>query len=410
MAEAVRALAVELLPDLRSLGEGMAAHLHATMPELAGNDDPELREETRASCEANVGQVLRLMKAGVGADSLVVPVEATEYVRGFVSRGMTLPALLRSYRLGHSWLWDRWSRELHERIDDPAELVAASDLSSAFMFAYVDRISDVLVETYGTERERTARGAEQLRAETVRAILAGEAIDEEAAVRRLGYEVRRHHVALRIASTGSEVRGLERAVGEAAAALGPGEPLVVPAGVASLDAWWGSYEPIDTGALAAYGPPEGIRVAFGEPAHGVAGFRRSHEEAVQAARLAALAGGTSAPVTSYRNIELVSLLASDLARARVFVAGRLGPLAADTEPAERLRETVRAYLAAGGSSTRVARELFVHQNTVAYRIKRAEELLGRRATDDPVELLCALTLTAVLGSAVLGERDVTTPG
>jgi DNA-binding PucR family transcriptional regulator len=49
----------------------------------------------------------------------------------------------------------------------------------------------------------------------------------------------------------------------------------------------------------------------------------------------------------------------------------------------------------------VARQLFVHQNTVAYRVKRAEELLGRRVTDDPIELTCALTLAAVLGPSVL---------
>ena len=105
--------------------------------------------------------------------------------------------LLRSYRLGHAWFWDRWSQALHERIDGVDELLAAQEQSSTFMFAYVDRISDNLVEEYGTERERLARGAAQLRQETVRAVLAGEPIDEELAVRRLGYELRRHHVALR---------------------------------------------------------------------------------------------------------------------------------------------------------------------------------------------------------------------
>jgi len=39
---------------------------------------------------------------------------------------------------------------------------------------------------------------------------------------------------------------------------------------------------------------------------------------------------------------LVSLLASDLPRARAFVTGHLGPLASTEEPAERLRETVLA--------------------------------------------------------------------
>jgi DNA-binding PucR family transcriptional regulator len=64
---------------------------------------------------------------------------------------------------------------------------------------------------------------------------------------------------------------------------------------------------------------------------------------------------------------------------------------------------VLAFLVAAGSSTRVAKQLYVHQNTVSYRVKRAEELLGRRVTEDPIELICALELAQVLGPAVLSE-------
>ena len=109
-------------------------------------------------------------------------------------------------------------------------------------------------------------------------------------------------------------------------------------------------------------------------------------------------------VTSYQRVELVSLLASDLPRARRFVAAQLGPLASTSEPAERLRETVLAFLVAGGSGTRAAKELYVHQNTVTYRVKRAEELMGRRVNHNPVELVCALTLAAALGAAVLADE------
>ena len=396
---AVRELAADLLRSTREISQGLADHLTAALPELAADD--ELREELLVSAEANIDQVLRLLRAGADADALVVPIEMAQYVRGLVSRGITLPVLLRSYRLGHAWFWDRWSQTLHDRIDSLEDLLAAQEQSSAFMFAYVDRISDILVEDYGTERERIVRGAAQLRGETVRAILAGEPIDEEHAVQRLGYELRRHHVALRVSSSASEVRGLERAAREAAVSLGPGEPLVIASGLASLDVWWGSYEPVGTAALERYEPPEGVRIAFGVPARDVAGFRRSHVEAVQAARVAALAGDSAATVTSYRRVELVSLLASDLPRARRFVAAQLGPLASRSAPVERLRETVLAFLGHGGSGTRAAKDLHVHQNTVTYRVKRAEELMGRRVSDDPVELTCALTLAAAFGPAVL---------
>lgn len=404
ITSAVQELAGELLPRTPELARGMAEHLYAAIPELSALEDDELRAELLGSTQANIGQVLRLLAHGASTDDVVVPHEALEFLRGNVRRGIPLAALLRSYRLGHAWLWEHWSQALQERVEDSGELSAGQDRSSAFMFAYVDKLSDALVEEFGTERERMMRSASQLRAETVRAILAGEPIDEEVASRRLGYELRRHHVALRMAGAGSEVRGLERAVAEAAEALGAGEPLVVASGAARFDVWCGSFGAPATDGLERYEPPTGVLVAFGKPGEGIAGFRRSHAEALQAARIGSLAGG--AATTSYAKVELVSLLAHDLPRARAFVAGQLGPLASTAEPAERLRGTVLAFLSSGGSAARVARELYVHQNTVAYRVKRAQEMLGRKVTESPIELTCALTLAAVLGPAVLtGEHS-----
>lgn len=397
-------LAAELLPTAPELAREMAEHLYAAMPALAALEDDELMGELVASTEANIRQVLWILKRGESVHEVTLPPEAASFIRSNVRRGIPLPAELRGYRLGHAWLWDRWVRALQERVHDPAELIAAQDASSALLFAYVDRVSDVLVEEYGTERERMMRGASQLRAETVRAILDEEPLDEETLERRLGYDIRRRHVAMRISSSTSEVRGLERAAGEAAAAVAPGDPLIVPRGAASLDVWVGSYETVDPTRLERYEPPEGIRVAFGRPARGLEGFRRSHREAVQAARVAALARNLDHQVVGYAQVELVSLLASDIPRAREFVATRLGPLATASESSQRLRETLRAFLAAGGRSLRAAKVLYVHQNTVVYRVKRAEELLGRRVNDEPLELMCALLLADTLGPAVLVEE------
>jgi hypothetical protein len=400
---AVQELAAELLPRTRELARGMAEHLYAAIPELNALEDEGLRAELLASTEANIGQVLRLLASGASTDDVVVPHGALEFLRGNVRRGIALPALLRSYRLGHAWLWERWSQALQERIEDSGELAAGQDRSSAFMFAYVDKMSDVLVEEFGSERERIMRSTSHVRAETVRAILAGEPIDEEVASRRLGYELRRQHVALRVACAGSEIRGLERAVDEAAAAVGSGQPLVVASGAARFDVWCGSYTTPSTDDLERYEPPPGVLVAFGTLGQGYAGFRSSHAEALQAARIGSLSGNTG--VTSYAKVELVSLLADDLVRARAFVARQLGPLASTAEPAQRLRDTVLAFMASGGSATRVAKELYVHQNTVAYRVKRAEEMLGHKVTERPIELTCALTLAGVLGPAVLAHDD-----
>jgi PucR C-terminal helix-turn-helix domain/GGDEF-like domain len=402
---AVRETAEDLLPSTPELGRGMAEYISSAIPEIREIEDDELRAELRASTEANIAQVLRMLAHGARVEDITVPHEALNYLRGIVRRGLPLAVLLRSYRLGHAWLWEHWWEALNERVDDADELAAGQDESSSFMFAYVDRISGALVEEFGTERERMLRSAQQLRADTVRAILAGDPIDTEVASRRLGYELRRHHVAMRVSSGGSELEGLERAVGEAAAKLAGGEPLMIASGAARFDVWCGSFDRLATEALESYEPPPGVLVAFGRPGEGVAGFSSSHEEAKQAARIGALVGDTKASVTSYARVEFVSLLASDLARARAFVASQLGPLGIIGGTTERLRETVLAFLVSGGSPTRVAEELFVHKNTVTERIKRAEAILGHQVNERPVELEAALTLAARLGQAVLEDAD-----
>ena len=207
-------------------------------------------------------------------------------------RGIPLAALLRSYRLGHAWLWERWSQALQERVEDSGELAAGQDHSSAFMFAYVDKVSDALVEEFGTERERMMRSASQLRAETVRG-------DPRRRADRRGGGLASGWATTCVATTsrcGSRARAARCADWSARSPRprprsGRGEPLVVPSGAARFDAWWGSFEVPATDALERYEPPSGVLVAFGRPAKGIAGFRSSHAEALQAARIGSLARG-----------------------------------------------------------------------------------------------------------------------
>jgi len=60
-----------------------------------------------------------------------------------------------------------------------------------------------------------------------------------------------------------------------------------------------------------------------------------------------------------------------------------------------LAETVAAYLAHAGSLEATARALYVHPNTVRYRLRRAADVTGFAATD-PREAF-ALHIAIVLG-------------
>ncbi|WP_242625571.1 helix-turn-helix domain-containing protein [Streptomyces sp. BK022] len=55
-----------------------------------------------------------------------------------------------------------------------------------------------------------------------------------------------------------------------------------------------------------------------------------------------------------------------------------------------------AYLDSGGSYTQAATRLHLHKNTVHYRIRKAEELLGRPLAEDRLDVEVALLARTLL--------------
>jgi DNA-binding PucR family transcriptional regulator len=134
----------------------------------------------------------------------------------------------------------------------------------------------------------------------------------------------------------------------------------------------------------------------------------SHEEALAARRVAELRKVRSAAVVGYRAGGLTALLTADPAEAVRFAEAELGELVADNDSAARLRATVQVYLEENLSPARAARRLGVHQNTVVYRVKRAEELLGREIEPRRLQTEVALRLAEMLdGLRAAAERTRT---
>ena len=86
---------------------------------------------------------------------------------------------------------------------------------------------------------------------------------------------------------------------------------------------------------------------------------------------------------------------------RAWVIGTLAGLAADDEQHARLRETLLVFLQAGGSYKATAERLVQHKNTVQYRIRKAQESLGRPVGDDRQDVELALQACHWLRAAVL---------
>ena len=99
-------------------------------------------------------------------------------------------------------------------------------------------------------------------------------------------------------------------------------------------------------------------------------------------------------------LSIAALLGGDIAYAREWVNGVLGDLGADTENDERLRETLRVFLACGSSYKMAAEELAMHFNTVKYRVGRAEARRGRPIAEDRLAVELALLMCHWYGAAV----------
>jgi purine catabolism regulator len=125
-------------------------------------------------------------------------------------------------------------------------------------------------------------------------------------------------------------------------------------------------------------------------------------EAWEEARLAALA---SAKLHAQRPTHFASIGADRLlmllyrhhpGQVAAFVEDTLGPLLRhDARSATPLLPTLRAFIEHGGRLRETAAEIYVHRNTLAYRLDRAAEILEADLKDPNVHLAIELALRAL---------------
>ncbi|MFD0684530.1 PucR family transcriptional regulator [Actinomadura fibrosa] len=351
----------------------MTEEIVERVPEHGGGPGPV--ETLRRSVEATVLLALYglLVDGRVGTE-FVAP-EAVEGNSDLARRGTPLDRVLRGVRIGHA----RLHRELMAAIGTQDEPVRQAETHrvTELLFTYADIQASRLAEEYIAERDRWQRSTESARRRVVEDLLAGRHVGSATAARVLGYDLERHHLALIIwvGSPDTAAAELDRYAAAYSRELGADRLLTVPAGRSVLWAWtsWAARPPEDVTARA---PGGDLRAAVGPVASGRDGFRRSHLGAREAERIARLRG--TARLTSYLDVRVAALVMTDPEHGRWFVREVLGPLAdpGDSRAAE-LRETLRVYLAEGRSPQQAAERLHVNRNTVTYRIRRAEELLGR---------------------------------
>lgn len=369
-----------------------------------------------ASVAENVATLLHTFEHGLDPTIVEAPAAALAYARRLAQREVPIVALVRAYRIGQArFLHWCFEEVMNQGAADPA-VGEATRRMMELSFAYIDRVSEQVVEMYQQERERWARDASAVRMARVRALLTAPVVDVDAMESMLGYRLRGDHLGLVVwfrepSTVAGEVPLLERTIGALSRRAGcHGAPLFVLVDESSAWVWLalssenGAVQAIFEDAVADAQPA--VCVCFGDSGHGVEGLRRTHEQALRAQAVALAAGPAGPRVTAFADVRPIALMSSDLDATRSWVQETLGGLAIDDESHARLRETLRVFLSAGGSYTAAAARLTLHKNSVRYRVQKGEELLGRSVrTDERIEVELALLACRWLGPAVLAPEQ-----
>lgn len=128
----------------------------------------------------------------------------------------------------------------------------------------------------------------------------------------------------------------------------------------------------------------------------------AYREARSAASISrALYGGGG--LAHINDVALYALLLESVERPLLdsFCKRVLGPLLEyQEETAVPLIETLETLISCNGSRLKTARKLFIHRNTLAYRLRKAEELLGKGLADSEhlLTLSVALKLQRILSN------------
>ncbi len=373
-----------------SLDRQLIDLLRATLPEVAGHTVTAVRDEVPAYGEglgdalaATIEQAVQMALAGFlrvagrtgDPGTPLSPTLEGAYAlgRGEARAGRSADALLAAYRVGARVAW----RELSAAAVDagvPAGTIASF---AELVFAYIDELSAASVAGHTDELQTTGRVRERYLDRLAGALLRGEASDAlDAAAERADWSPPTTLTAVLLPD--AQVR-----------------PVL---GLVSGRALTASEHSLPDGLAVVLVPDMGGRsrtrlLKLLADRHAVVGPARPWKE-VRGSYARAVRGlamrRTPAPVDTEQHLASLVVSADPEALADLR-ATALAPLASlRPATAEKLEATLRSWLLHQGRREDVAAELFVHPQTVRYRMGQLRELYGDRL-DDP-ETVLALTL------------------
>lgn len=375
-AEAVRAeLVARLQARSGEIEEAIVARIRALSDPME-IDDPEYRSGLRATVAEAVRYAMMTIERGQDWSGPIPPAAAAQ-ARLAARSGVRLDTVLRRYAAG--------DRLLGEFIMDETRRFPSDALRQVLRLQgpQVDRLMAAVAAEYMDEAEQIRRSPAQRLAGRVQRLLTGE---QPADVGSIEYELDAWHLGLVVAGQRAEA-----AAHTLASALSRA-PLVVGRGNGVAWAWLGGRRPLAVAEVercVSAGLLGDVSLAVGEPRNGLGGWRLTHREA-QAARLVMLRRPRRFVRAS--EVTLLAAILGDESLAKSLRATYLAPLDELGDSGRVLRDTVRAYFAAGFNAAAAAAALQVDRHTVQRRLRKVEEALDCLLHECHAEIEVALSL------------------
>ncbi len=363
---------------LAEVADSAVLRIIEEVPSYAGAWSGRMGEVIRQAVQLALGGFLTLAsRQDIDAPRAPAIEGAYQLGRGEARAGRTVEALLSAYRIGARASWREMADTAVGAGVDSGQLARFAEL----VFAYIDELSAASVAGHTDELESTGRVRQRNLERLARALLTGAPADAvNAAAERADWEPPGALTAIVLPE--SQVSHALTALDQQT--LQPTDDIPdLPEGHASLLVPGTGSATARRTLLRALRGTEAV-VGPSTPWLEAAGSYR------RALRCAAL--GMEGLVDSDEHLAAL-VLGADLDARADLRARVLAPLA-DLRPstAEKLTDTLRSWLLHHGRRDAVAEELFVHAQTVRYRVGQLREVYGDRLEDPAFVLDATLAL------------------
>lgn len=341
--------------------------------------DPDYLEGLRAAVSAAVSFALAALGSTTDA-APPVPSALLEQARHAARCEVSLDTVLRRYLAGYLLVSDFLVAE-----SGSGKLLSSGSLKVVLreLAVLLDRLLTEVSEAHNEELKARRASTSQRRSMLILRLLAGELVN----LSELGYELDQVHIGV-IAVGPNAATSLKELSAELDRHL-----LSLRRDDGAVWGWLGGRRSLESERIERIverGLPRGERLALGEPAPGLSGWRLSHRQARAALPMASRAAGT---VVRYAEVALMASMAQDDLLTTSLQRLYLDPLSRERDGGAVLRETLSAYFDAQRNVSSAASALGVSRKTVNSRLRAVEERVGRPLHACAAELEAALRLS-----------------